>query len=324
LIKIAVKIISLIWVTSGLVLLGFSSDAGAGTKYAGDFLFLGADARSLGMGSASVAAIRGATSGYWNPAGLALLPGGEVSLMHSEGFAGIVNANFLGCALPLREGEGISLGLARVGVDGIKHTVLKDPDLRYDRFLNPGELRGTISNADYVLYISYGRHIHGRFSIGGSLKLIRRKIGDHTAFGYGLDMGGLYSPFGGVSLGLNLRDLLVTNIFWDTGLRDKVLPSLVLGGAVSRPLPLLGGEVTLSLAATLGSDFPAGRGDNPVNLGAEYTYGDLVSVRFGSESGSFTAGVGIRVYRFANVDYAFLSNSDLEGTHRVSMSFRVK
>ncbi len=283
---------------------------------------LGVDARSLGMGSASVAVPGGPSSGYWNPAGLAALSDREISLMHSEGFAGIVNANFVGCAMPLKGGEGISLGLVRVGVDGIKHTVLKDPDLRYDRFLNPGELKGTISNADYVLYISYGRYAYGRFSLGGSLKLIRRKIGDHTAFGYGLDLGGLYPLFGGLNIGINLRDIVITNVFWDTGSKDRVLPSLNVGAAFSQAFPFFRGGLTLSLASTFGSDFSSEGGGSPVNLGAEYTYSDLVSVRFGSDSDDFTAGAGIRVYRSVNVDYAFLSNSDLGGTHRVSMSFR--
>ena len=47
-----------------------------------NLFLLGVDARALGMGGAYVSVTDGASSVFWNPAGLALLDKGEGSFMH--------------------------------------------------------------------------------------------------------------------------------------------------------------------------------------------------------------------------------------------------
>src|SRR5262245_57375127 len=65
--------------------------AGAGDKYAGEFLHVGAGARAIGMGGAFIAIADDASAAYWNPAGLPFLGKHEILYQHSEQFRSAVN-----------------------------------------------------------------------------------------------------------------------------------------------------------------------------------------------------------------------------------------
>src|SRR5690554_3125118 len=77
----------------------FSQDGSVAPKYSNEFLQIGVGARSLGMGNAMVAGVNDVTSVYWNPAGLTGVENKlDVSLMHSEYFAGIAKYDYIGLA----------------------------------------------------------------------------------------------------------------------------------------------------------------------------------------------------------------------------------
>jgi len=309
-----------------LVLMGAGSGWGA-TKYAGEFLSFGVGARALGMGSAFVAVCDDATAGYWNAAGLAQLRDRELALSHSERFAGVVKYDFGGFGLPLGEAGGLGISLIRVGVDDIKYTVLRDPKKALSASNRP-QVSKVVSNADYVLVLSHGRrflrgsgYVWRALSVGGSLKVIRRTIGEHTAWGYGVDVGLLVTPVWGLTFGANARDVAWTTVSWDTGAKDRIQPSLEIGMAYKVQVPFLKGQLTWAVGSgRLGED---GReeGTEGMNAGVEYRYGDHLAVRLGSERKNLTAGAGLRYARFG-VDYAFLGHEELGGTHRVSASVR--
>ncbi|MFH1006502.1 MAG: hypothetical protein V1800_03225 [Candidatus Latescibacterota bacterium] len=303
-----------------LVLMGAGSGWGE-TKYAGEFLALGAGARALGMGSAFVAVSDDATAAYWNAAGLSRLGEREGSLTHSEQFAGVVKYDFAGFGMPLGEHGGLAVGMIRVGVDDIQFTALDDPKEVLSASNRP-RVSSVESNVDYAVYLSQGRRVWREWSVGGSLKVIRRTIGEHSAWGYGLDVGALLAPARGLTFGANLRDVTGTMVSWDTGAKDRIRPSLSIGMAYRVHLPTLKGQVLWSLGSgRLGAD---GReeGVGGVNAGMEYQYGNLLSVRLGSQEEHLTAGAGIRYLRFG-VDYAFSGHEALGGTHRVSASVRL-
>ncbi|RKZ05995.1 hypothetical protein DRQ25_14900, partial [Candidatus Fermentibacteria bacterium] len=71
-------------ILAALIVFAFSNSSGA--KYAGEFLYVGAGARALGMGGAFCAVADDASAGYWNPSGLFLINGQEAQFMHSERF----------------------------------------------------------------------------------------------------------------------------------------------------------------------------------------------------------------------------------------------
>ena len=157
--------------------------------------------------------------------------------------------------------------------------------------------------------------------MGGSLKVIRRTIGEHTAWGYGLDVGLLVAPAYGLTLGVNVRDVSWTVVSWDTGAKDRIRPSLEIGMAYRVGVPFLKGQFTWAVGSGRLGEEGREEGTEGMNAGVEYRYGDLLAVRLGSEQKNLTAGAGLRYDRFG-VDYAFLGHEALGGTHRVSASVR--
>lgn len=327
---------SILMISTGLIVLFAALSGAADTKYAGEFLSLGVGARSLGMGSAFVAITDDASAGYWNPAGLPALKRREVMLMHSERFGGVVNYDAAGLVLPLQENGGLEISLIRVGVDDIKYTVLADPHQALSAFNRP-QVSKIVSNADYALYLSYGRYLHfgpfnrpyvhtpspmpSRLSLGGTIKLIRRRIGDNTATGFGADLGVLYTAPWGLAIGANLRDVTLTTISWDTGAKDQVGISLEAGAAWTHSIASLRSKVVASVTSgRVGEE--AEDNHRSLTAGLEYWYRDLLALRVGSERERLTAGAGFRLYDTVGVDYAFLQHEDLDNTHRVSASVR--
>ena len=69
-------------ILTGTIILGLGMSMSVtfcAERFAGDFLSLGSGARALGMGSTFVAVTDGATSSYYNPAGLTRLKVKEIN-----------------------------------------------------------------------------------------------------------------------------------------------------------------------------------------------------------------------------------------------------
>ncbi|HDN67429.1 MAG TPA: hypothetical protein ENF86_00550, partial [Firmicutes bacterium] len=181
-------------VTSVVLSPGGSKPANAAIGYTGDFLRLGAGGRALAMGDAFVALADDATAGYYNPAGLPQLKSTQLLLQHSERFAGVVKNDFIAVVIPGKTKQNFAVSLFRIGVDDIKYTKLKDPTEPFDLSGNRPYVSRIASAADWVVYLSFGYRMRSGLSTGSTLKLILRKLGGNSAFGYGIDLGFLYSP----------------------------------------------------------------------------------------------------------------------------------
>jgi hypothetical protein len=286
------------------------------SRYAGEFLSEGVGARALGIGKGFVAISNDVSALYWNPSGLVHLNRGEAMVMHTERFGGVVNYDFAGVGLPLQDQMGIGIGLIRSGVDGIKYTVLENPREAVSSSNRPRVLK-MVGNVDYAVFLSMGRVVRRRFDLGGSVKLIRRTIGDDRAFGYGIDIGVLYTPLSRISLGAVLRDAVSTRIAWENGTKDVITPSVLLGVSYTSSLPYIGGDVSFSAGTETGEDR-----DRNLSVGVEYRYQRQVAVRLGSEERNLTAGGGFSLYDRVSVDVAFLDHPDLDNTYRVSASVK--
>lgn len=166
--------------------------APAQVKYSNEFLSIGAGARLMGMGGAGTAMVDDVTAGYWNPARLLNVPGKlDVSLMHSEYFAGLAKYDYGGVAYKLDQESSIGVSMIRFAVDDIPNTLeLIDPEgnIRYDRIT-------TFSAADMGILLSYARKMRvPGLQAGANVKLVYRHTGDFArAWGFGIDAAVAYS-----------------------------------------------------------------------------------------------------------------------------------
>jgi hypothetical protein len=301
------------------------------SKYAGDFLSIGVGGRALGMGGAFISIANDVTAGYWNPAGLSLIDGVQLMLMHDEKFAGVINYDYFGFAFPYSDESSAGISIIRLGVDDIPYTVEAWIDNNKNNIFD-GEDRLDVnkityfSSADWILIFSYSRFQSDKFSFGGSAKLIYRKIGGNVGVGLGFDFGVRYKisrfTFGGI-----LRDITSTLVAWDTGRNEIIIPSLGVGG--SYEVEFLGGRFLPSIDFIFrfeerreSSLLWFGPASIDMNIGAEYMFRDIAGLRFGlTENGEFTIGAGVRIGKL-DVDYSFAKfDSGPGNTHRISLKF---
>ena len=91
-------------------------------KYAGEFIAIGVGGRALGLGGAYAALANDVTAGYWNPAGLAKMLYPQVTLIHDERFAGLVNYDYGSAAFPVGTVSTLGFSIMRLSADNIPNT----------------------------------------------------------------------------------------------------------------------------------------------------------------------------------------------------------
>ncbi|MEO6760248.1 MAG: PorV/PorQ family protein [Saprospiraceae bacterium] len=190
-------------------------------KYSNEFLAIGVGARAHGMSGAQTAVVNDITAAYWNPAGLTSIDVPfQVAAMHAEWFAGVGQYDYLSFCKALNRDKKayLAFSLIRLGIDHIPYTInLVEPDgtINYDNLTE-------FSAADYAMMGSYARQLRNpAFSLGGTVKVIRRVIGTiGSSWGFGADLGMQYHK-GNLSLGIEGRDLTTTFNAWAFHLTDR-------------------------------------------------------------------------------------------------------
>jgi len=310
-----------------LALLSIGTDPGISLcsgNYAGDFLYLGAGARALGMGSSYVVVTNGATSSYHNPSGLARLKVKEINLMHSEQFAGLINYNTISFAMPVSDDLFMGLTLLHSGIGNIKYTRLLDESKPIGEDNRP-EIASREDATDYVIYLSSAKKFSEKLGVGTSVKIIRRSISSDTAYGFGIDLGMQYSINDHWDVGVSLKDATGTTIAWDGKANDRIASTMDVGLAYYGMLPWMGGKYIITASMFYFGDSPDVKGLKTMNIGGEYIISDFLAFRIGSQEGTSTFGLGLMrlpLVSSSSFDYAFLSDDGLDSTHRISMSIR--
>jgi hypothetical protein len=270
------------------------------TRYAGDFEELGTSARAIGMGGAVVATALDASAIYYNPSLSSRLERSGVLLLHSEDFSGLVKHNYIGVAFHQRE-QSVGFALLANGIPGIKLTALPDSTQPPGPNNRPYVLR-QVSASQYVAYVNYARRLSAHLALGGNAKLIYHDLGVGTCFGMGLDLGATVSPVEDLDVGLRVRNLSTSPLFWDSGTREYILPGPALGLAKTFRIS----RDRLTLAAEAEGDVETMT--LTPNLGLEYSFRNVLSGRLGLYRGNFSFGVGLRLKRF-HVDYGYASGA---------------
>lgn len=269
------------------------------------------------MGNAFVALSDDASAIYWNPAGLAILRKKEIHLQHAEQFGGSVNHDVFTLGLPFRHG-GFGIGVVRLGIDDIALTDLEDPS----RPLGPDNrpvISRRVGATDYTLHVAYARAIRPNAKLGATAKFIRRNLGQGSGSGFAFDLGLLYAPHPYLKMGALLHNATRTRIAFDTGARDRISPSLVLGAASTLPVAVLNSTVTGSISLHVGEDKSAIEAYQGVRLGLEYWLKHRVALRMGMQDGHLTFGTGLQTRRFS-LDLAFVEHAHLNASYRISTS----
>lgn len=227
---------------AALTALSFTSygQSNVAPKYSNEFLSIGVGADALGMSNAVVAQTRGVNSGYWNPAGLTGTDKWlDMSLMHSEYFAGIAKYDYLGLAHQIDDKSSAGLSIIRFAVDDIPNTtqlIDNEGNIDYDRITS-------FTASDMAFLFSYARKLNVEgLSVGGNFKIIHRKVGDFAkSWGFGIDAGATYETgnwkFGGV-----VRDVTSTFNAWIFTLDETTQKVFTLTG---NEIPQNGLELTM-------------------------------------------------------------------------------
>ena len=316
-------------------------------KYSNEFLAIGIGADALGLGNAVVAQTGNVHSSYWNPAGLTQVDKWlEVGMMHSEYFAGIAKYDYLGLAHSIDKRSAIGLSFIRFAVDDIPNTtqlIDNAGNINYDKI-------STFTAADYALLLSYARKLKREgLSVGGSMKIIHRKVGDFAkSWGFGLDAGLQYHHNKHWKFGAVVRDVTSTFNAWVFTL-DEQTKEIFL--ATGNSLPENGLELTLPriILAThgkydIGKKGLYGAGELDINIttdgrrntliksglvsvdphfGGEIGFKSFVAVRFGVSNFQYiknfndtkslnfqpNIGLGVKLKNF-HLDYAFTDIGD--------------
>lgn len=310
--------------------LAAAAASGAADKYAADWMTYGAGARALGMGGAFVAVADDGTAAYWNPAGMPAVERAAFSAMHSYTFNGLAAYDSIYGAYNLGKYGAVGGGLLMCAVDDIPITDWNDPEAPNRRPV----LKGYADSGDYAVYGSYGRKLLPKFNVGASgIFIIGRHLGESVegtdSSGQALDVAAKAGPFGPFTVGLNVQNIY-SNLKWDTGTTETIPTNVKLGAAYGHLIPQWDSELTLAAdcnAKFAGYDFAsqlsAGEASFDFCGGAEWWYRRTVALRLGSERSAFAGGVGLAVRALGasfGIDYAFLSDTGLESSHRASAS----
>ena len=308
---------------------------------AAPFLNIGIGPRAVSMGGAIAATANDVTALYWNPAGISVTPYNEVLFSHTRWFADIT-FNWAGAKINLDGMGTVGLSLTYLDYGKMEVTTMREQD-------GTGEFFGA---RDMSIALSYAYSLTDRFSIGGSVKYVNQSIWNSSADAIAFDVGTLFtSDLMGLRIGATIsnfgtdmrlsgKDLLVLydvdpNIY---GNNDQILANL---NTDSYPLPLLFRVgVAMDLLNTDNHKFTVGAdalhpNDNAesINVGAEYTFGNFISIRAGYKSlllknteEGLTLGAGVR-YDFTNnlgvnFDYAYQDFGLLDYTQHFSISIR--
>ena len=301
-------------------------DIDIGAKFAGEFMTLGADGRSSGMGETGVA-VGGLAGAYWNPALITSVDGGGVLAMHADRFSGVVKYDFITAAQRYSDREVFGLTIFRLGIDDIPLTALQDPNSPISEE-NYVYVRKWTSDSELAILGTYAINWRENVALGVNGKIINKSVGDNSALGLGFDIGATYNPVKSFQLGARISDVTTTFLGWDTGHNELILPSFGVGAAKTFHHKRLEADVTIAVDMIIRGEnrgsadqFDSGILSGDAHFGLEYMVKKVLALRAGFDREHFTAGAGLHIMRF-DVDYAYQSHEGLGESHRVSLAYR--
>lgn len=285
------------------------SDAGAPGIDA--FTRHGAGVRAVSMGKAATSIPMGAGSFYWNPAGLGLIEGTELTSLFSQPYTEVEDLQYHTVGFAHRNpSRHVGYGLSGIFFDA--------GSLR--EATAAGALTGkTFNSRDGAVYFSVGAGFGGddgrkRAAIGGNFKAVRGEIAEYSSTGFGADLGFMFLPAEWGRMGVMVENLIAPSFQFKT--TEENFPLRIRGGVSVDPFTWM----------TLASDIENEEGDISWRFGGEIRlFSRVLGLRGGytTDSGEFLAGLGFNI-KFLALDYAYSTHDDLGQTHRVGLTIRLK
>ncbi|MEW6558227.1 MAG: PorV/PorQ family protein [Elusimicrobiota bacterium] len=266
----------------------------------GYFLTQGAGARALALGRSFTAISDDATAMFFNPGGLFQLQRKELQYMYANLFEGT---------------QYRALSFSQSGA-GVVTFALGAVQLRSAGFIERDEYnyptgKEFVDENTAILLSSCFKIEEDKLGVGLNLKHIMKKIDTFNKSGFDTDVGFLYSPLPELSFGLNIQNLLGAK-FKRESLTDELPMNIKLG---------IAGKL-FHKAITVSADLDnTDKRSAKSHFGIEYRVKEILGLRVGYDISYITAGFGVS-YKHFYLDYALLSHTELELSHRVSLGVR--
>ncbi len=305
------------------LLIVLSVNAWCGDKYAGEIFRMGAGIRNYAMGNTGVTDTDAIALAYWNPSLISKTDDDIVEVLHSEEFDGAVKFDMVSGTL-YRFGE-LTYNISRIAVDDVPLTRVND-STGVSSTNRPYKYK-SVSDVDYLIHLGIKREIR-KLPIGITAKIIHRTIAEKSGYGFGFDISTHKQLNERVLLGINLRDVVTTRIFWENGTQESVTPNLDIGLRYQFPIPVLNKTGNIYVSSDIyfegreeSSQFDAGAFSGDYHLGFSSKVAKNVEIFTGKDLENMTAGVSITIKQF-HLNYSFENDVELENSHRISLAMK--
>jgi hypothetical protein len=334
-----INIVLLLLITAvSITAQSFVSNVSKRGTTAASFLSISQGARAAAMGSAFVAVADDPSALFWNPAGIAKIPGGSVVFDHTNWIADI-KYNYLAASYNIGDYGSLGVSFLSSAIEDMAVRTIDSPE-------GTGEMFGV---TDAMFSVAYAINLTDNFAIGFNPKFIMQKIWRTSATAFAIDMGVLYrTPFDGIILAMSISNFGTkmkldgnsTLVLYDpdessSGNNGQIpaylqtdewsLPLNFRVGLSYQPIKTNMHEITVAVDAMHPSD-----DYESVNVGAEYGFSDVFFLRGGYKSlflkdteESFTVGAGIKQRFYGNVaikiDYSYGDFGRLKDVQKFSV-----
>jgi len=331
---------------AGLMLVAWPSWAQKVGTTSMQFLKVMPVARATALGDAFVALAEGVESVFWNPSGLALAEGFQITGTHIP-YLIDTRISSAAIAFPLGDLNRIGIQVQYVDYGEIVETRTDLLGFNPDGTYNPGLTGNTFSPQAWAVGLSYGRSLNDQFRIGITAKYVHESLYDGPTTFTDPETGGAYAT----STSVVLFDF---GLQYDTGYRTLRLGAAVqnfgpevvfveehfaapmifrLGAAwdLVGPSALLfntsGQRFTMVFDMVHPNDY-----DQQAHVGVEYVFADVLALRAGRkinyDTEKWTLGGGLHIGLGAadlSFDYSYNDmGEDLGAAHRITLSARLK
>lgn len=328
---------SIVIAISLLVVCSYQTKSQGVTKVgttAASFLCIDVGSRATSMGSAFVSIADDPSAIYWNPAGISKIQNLGAYFSTTKWIADL-SFNF----------ASVVLAMGDIGNMGLSATFLRMDEIEQTTVLRPDGTGIFFDAGSYAFALSYARNLTDRFSIGFNAKYIHEKLYNETASGFAMDVGALYDThFYGLKLGMSISNYGTKMQLSGRDLSVQVDPDNTISGnnaninaafktdpfdlplmfRVGMSIDMLKGAYSSNLILAADALHPNDDVES-VNVGCEYVYDNLLSLRIGykglfalhSEQG-WNYGGGIK-YNIGGMtchfDYSYIEFGLLQAVH---------